>query len=328
MEIESVQTSLRLALETMALACVVQGVWAVELRFPELFHGLSFDLTSPHIPWGKPIHGKRLRLLIIGPRWGMREVVELKERFDAECRVVMLYCKGRHWAHERVPSIWKDAVLNELRRTLRTEYDVLVMGYVPASEFPKDVTELIKQRVRAGVGLVYLWPEHKRNDILLNALRERLPDQPPLEPGFEGEPTPEEESGDEAEDEAHKFLGTGIPFEALREFGIFKRKTDSPKVISIRDAGKGRAVFVNYGMGRYGVGGPGTQFLTPVDPIDLHYECCQSFLIKAILLAGRALPGVLFEDFPPNPLRHGVKVYPEEQRTDSEAHSHALRPFE
>jgi len=289
-----------------------------KLRFPDLFHRLSHELVTPHIPWAKPFAGRKLKAVMIGPRWGHRETVELMERFDIECVPVMLqdaaslWCEGRHWGHEQVPSIWEDAVRKDIQNALEGSYDLIVMGQVPAKQFPPEFIELLLTKVKNGAGLVYLWPNHLSHTKLLNAFREGLSDGPdavvpdaaalsPEGPDGEGDEDDEVDESDFKPDggkgefpKSLEFLTTGVPLEYLPGFGISDRTVDAPKVITVREVGKGRAVCVDYR------GGSGDQYLTPADNVDLRYEYYQSFIIKAILTAARAEPNVVFEEFSPS----------------------------
>jgi len=289
-----------------------------KLRFPDLFHRLSRELVTPHIPWAKPFAGRKLKAVMIGPRWGHRETVELMQRFDIECVPVMLqdagglWCEGRHWGHEKVPSIWEPAVRKNIRDALEGSYDVIVMGRVAAKQLPPEFVELLVRKVRDGAGLVYLWPYHSSHTKLVNAFREGLsggpeaaiPDAAALSPeGTEGADDDDEEidesdfkpDGGKGEfPKSLEFVTTGVPLEALPGFGISDRLTDAPRIITVREVGKGRAVCVEYR------GGSGDHYLTPADAVDLRYEYYQSFIIKAILTAAKAEPTVVFEELPPS----------------------------
>ena len=168
-----------------------------ELRFPELFHHLSRRVVSPHIAWAKPFAGRKLKAVVIGPRWGQRETVELMERFDIDCTAVCLqsdtelYCEGRQWGHEQVKSIWKEAVHARLADALAGPLDVIVLGRVPARKLPAETLEALKTRVRQGAGLVYLWPDHQPHAAFLNVVREGLGEEP--------RPTPPKALRDELE---------------------------------------------------------------------------------------------------------------------------------
>ncbi len=268
-----------------------------ELRFPELFHRLSRNVVSPHIAWARPFAGRKLRAVVIGPRWGQRETVELMERFEIDCTPVCLqsdtevYCEGRHWGHEQVKSIWKEAVLKELADALAGPLDVIVLGRVPARKFPAEVLEAIKTRVQAGAGLVYLWPDHQGHAAFLNVVREGLGEEPRSSaPDASGE-------GLEPLDSLAtmppglRFLTTGVPLEALPGLRVADRAKEIPKLVTVRKVGKGRAVCVAYRGGG--------DLLTPTADVDLHYEYYQSFVIKALLVAAGVEPAAVFERFPP-----------------------------
>ncbi|MGD0094350.1 MAG: hypothetical protein ABSE73_30960, partial [Planctomycetota bacterium] len=269
------------------------------LVFPELFHKLSAQVVTPHIAWAKPWSGKKLRVLVIAPRWGQRETVELMQRFDIDCTPFLVYspeqlfCTANGWGHEKPLSIKKDAVLGALAAALKEDYDVIVIGLTPVKDFPPDAINTLKSKLRAGTGLVYLWPNHLPNAAFNNELRALAL---PSAPGGEAKEAPTELLADKDAEllKRVRFLATGVPFESLAGFRVKDRNKDLPASIGLEQYGKGRVAMIQY----RGDGGYEGHVLTPAEDDDLQYEYCQSFLIKALLWAARQEPAVVFESFP------------------------------
>jgi len=272
------------------------------LTFPELYHKLSTNVVTPHIAWAKPWSGKKLKVLVIAPRWGQRETVELTQRFDINCTPFLVYspeklfCTANGWGHEKPLSIKKDAVLGKLAAALKENYDVIVIGLSPLKEFPPDAIDALKAKLRAGTGLVYLWPNHLPNVVLNNELRSGLkaPGAPGMDPATKDEAKELIEDKDATLRKRLHFVTTGVPFERLAGFRVKDRNKDMPAIVTLQEYGKGRVALVQYRDG----GGYEGHVLTPAEDDDLHYEYCQSFLIKAILWAARQEPAIAFESFP------------------------------
>jgi len=272
------------------------------LVFPELYHKLSTQVVTPHIAWAKPWSGKKLKVLVIAPRWGQRETVELMQRFEIDCTPFLVYspeklfCTAGNWGHEKPLSIKKDAVLAGLAAALKENYDVIVIGLTPLKEFPPDAINTLKSKLREGTGLVCLWPNHLPNAALNNELRggQKAPGAPGMLPAAKEEPAELIEDKDAELRKRLRFLATGVPFECLAGFRVKDRNKDLPALIGLEQYGKGRLAMIQY----RGDGGYEGHVLTPAEDDDLHYEYCQSFLIKAILWAARQEPAVVFESFP------------------------------
>ena len=298
-----------LAVIAASLLLTVQSrVFAVEDEsehvFPALHDALSTNLVTPHIAWGKPSGGRKLKALVIGCRWGQRDTVELMQRCDIECVPVLVASPDvlgltgtGGWGWEKPAAIHREAVVKDFREKLDANYDVIIMGQAAAMDFPTDIVDRIIMKVRQGTGLVYFRPEKKARK-LLDEIR-GTEKAPALTDGLMDGAVGKIELDNPAEKQKAllRYVITGIPFEQLPEFGVRKGKPTVDALLEGYEFGKGRALLVNYGCGLYGVGGPGG-IMTPADSNDLNYEYYMAFVIKAVQWAARQTPPVLFTQFP------------------------------
>ncbi|MFA7373749.1 MAG: hypothetical protein WC074_09380, partial [bacterium] len=82
---------------TRQSALAIEG-WPGEAPGEERHKGMfsvTEEVVTPHIPWAKPLKGKKVKALFIVPRWGSREVVELSQRMSLQYDVVMLAGLGK-----------------------------------------------------------------------------------------------------------------------------------------------------------------------------------------------------------------------------------------
>lgn len=249
-----------------------------QVQMSELYYRLVPTVVTPHIPWAKPYFGEGLRLLVIAPRMTQRETLELAERLDADCQVVMTYIRGaigtpglRAW--ERAKGAYEHEVLAELRRALSEggRYNAILIGLVPLGRLPLDVQYAILKRIADGCGLVVTHAQFGMGGYF-----ERL-----------------YKSG-EKDEEGLRFIATGVPFSALPVLSGHKPE----EVVATRRLKRGRAVFLRY-PGAVGY----AHFLTPNPPpdgpySDLFYEHYMALVIRALLWTARREPQVYFFDLP------------------------------
>ena len=277
-----------------------------ERRFPDKFSKISTDLVTPHIAWAKPLPGGTLKALVIGARWTQRDTVELMERMDVRCTVVLtqspeeLYCRGGGWGHELVPITHKEAVLRDFSEKLRGQYDVIILGQVPVKEVPSEIAEQLLTQVKGGSGLIWFNPPRsakgsadKLSTALLGASpTESLPALPLERPGEAGQQQKADDLLGDPLEQAWRQLGPvvdGVPLHKIGGFGKHDRKYLCD-AITLRQYGKGRVALVRYND--YG------GLLTANDPVDLHYEYQMSLVAKSVLWAARREPATRWAAFP------------------------------
>ena len=247
------------------------------------YYAMQQDPVTPHISWAKPYAGKRLRVLVIGPRWFQRETVELMERLDAECRPFLtfsstdLYNKtppGQGWGWQQSEGNKKEPVLADLHARLAQAWDVILIGHAPTRDFPPDETKALIAQVRAGSGFVWIRGEgdhdNDQDPGLVKALTQQVQAFPP---------------------EAVAALGMGEPWHELGALKISDTGKEWPERVRLSQLDRGRVCVVSYPSQ--------TAILAPATGSDdLAYEYYLALAIKTILWAGQADPDVQFTEFP------------------------------
>ena len=243
---------------------------------PPEFYKLSEELVSWHIPWAKPYAGGKIKTLVIAPRGAQRETIELAQRLDMDYTYVLgLTPKELGWtsasgSYAPAEGISNDEVLVDLRAKLRKDYDLIIVGHLYWSCFPKDVLYTILKKVHDGTGLLYTYSSFGRVDVLNKVLAKGEGKDP------EG------------------FVTTGVPFAALPVFD----EMGSAKVVGLRRFKQGRIVALDYGSRR-----PRFQYLTPFVPddvesyTDLHYEYYMSLVVKSALWAAKRTPALFIRSW-------------------------------
>lgn len=132
------------------------------------------EYITPHIKWAKPDEQGPLKVLFITYRLGMREIVEICQRFDIE-REVFAFERPTVFAGEVSPTQFKifpgtspPDQPKRLREKLALDYDCIVIGNLPWRAFPDWARQTILEKVAAGTGLTgYINDEY---DAALSAI--------------------------------------------------------------------------------------------------------------------------------------------------------------
>ncbi len=297
----------------LALVLAASGAAAAEIpnerRFPEKFLKLSTELVTPHVAWAKPLAGGPIKALVIGARWTQRETVELMERLDVQCTLMLtqnaedLYTKGRFWGHELIAVTHQDAVLRDFKEKLKGNYDVIILGQAPVKDFPPEIVEELLAKVRAGTGIVWfsaripkgrpnVVPDKLTVGLLADSppqpspLQSPAPQSPPVQPRGKQPAEYPVTASDQQQWQRLAAVLNGIPFQKI---GVFPRdyKKNCRDAISLGECGKGRVAMVHY----FDIGGYTGSYcgglLTANDPVDLDYEYQMSFVAKCLLWAAR-----------------------------------------
>ncbi|MFH0963448.1 MAG: beta-galactosidase trimerization domain-containing protein [Planctomycetota bacterium] len=126
------------------------------------------EVTSFHIAWAKPDAAGPVRVLFITYQLGMREIVELCERFDIKREVFAVFsnlAQKSYFSLEDDPQaqprqlapfegIDRASQEKRLREKLGGDYDCIVFGDVDWSCLPDWARKTILDKVAAGTGLV------------------------------------------------------------------------------------------------------------------------------------------------------------------------------
>ena len=117
-------------------------------------------VVSEHVTWAKPAAAGPLRVLFITYRNGLREIVEISERFDLAREVfataTMTDFALPAVAHQDFPLTQTRPEDQEarLRALLGADYDVIVVGNIKWDILPQWARSAILEKVQAGAGLV------------------------------------------------------------------------------------------------------------------------------------------------------------------------------
>ena len=191
-----------------------------------------------------------------------------------------------------------DDIFENLSKSLKSNYDVIVIGGIPWHFFPKNIRASILQKVREGAGLIYIEPNFKKSK---NSAFSPLYS---ISGVIRGIPKPVKES----------FLTTGIPFTMFPASKCNKYKLNGEVLAKVGDYpylasgkyGKGTVVALAYeALAGFRKTGPG---LTPeISPICRkekvtgdYWELYYSMLSKCIVYASRKLPPVTIESINSN----------------------------
>ena len=116
--------------------CLFGGILPTDaaIRYDKRFYEISDEVVSPHIPWGKPLAGGPIRILVIAPRITMREVVEVAQRLDVEHEEVMTWSpsllgsKPNMRMYDQAEGAMEKDVKAELVEKLSRPLDVIFLG--------------------------------------------------------------------------------------------------------------------------------------------------------------------------------------------------------
>ena len=134
---------------------------------------ITLTVPSPHLPWAKPLAAPPLRILFIAPRYTLRDVVELAQRFDIKYDTVGL------WSNDQLEEPGTDPhIAATLDTLLQKPFDVIVAGNFDLALLPENTQQALLQQVSEGTGL-FLTHHRIRND---GPLKDALFDLEPTGP--------------------------------------------------------------------------------------------------------------------------------------------------
>ncbi len=116
---------------------------------------LDLSQVTPHFPWAKPIAGKNIKALVLTPAMGMREIVELAQRFPLDVETVYIN-QGPAFINGDFFGVDMDQKsIQVLRKKLADNYDVIILGGIDVDTyFPGEMSRMLLDKVRGGTGLV------------------------------------------------------------------------------------------------------------------------------------------------------------------------------
>ncbi|MFH0964572.1 MAG: alpha-amylase family protein [Planctomycetota bacterium] len=143
------------------------------------------EVVSDHIAWDKPSLYGPMRVLFITHRNGMREVIEVCERFDIDREVAGVE-KSNRFSSALTPmqtEAWKytdeKSMEGIFRGRLARNYDCIVVAGIEWRILPEWIRAAILGKVKAGAGLVCRL-HGEPDEALKGAMENKLPSAPDL----------------------------------------------------------------------------------------------------------------------------------------------------
>jgi hypothetical protein len=136
------------------------------------YNTVTESYITPHIDWAKPYLDGRPRVLILAPRWGLREAAELMERMDMDARVFAVNSKDALGApsspgeNEVWEGFYFNSRIHEYEKLLKEKWDAVVLaGFnMTALPFIPETSFLLNKVNDEGMGLLIM-PEMLTNNI-------------------------------------------------------------------------------------------------------------------------------------------------------------------
>jgi hypothetical protein len=123
--------------------------WRSDLNFAP-----SDEYVSPHVPYGKPYARGPVRALIAAQACAARGAVELAQRIDLAMDFVAEGPNNLYWRQHPLAAYPGPACGERMAELLKRPHDVIVLGAVPFSAYPRFLRAEILKQVDGGVGLV------------------------------------------------------------------------------------------------------------------------------------------------------------------------------
>ena len=161
MKVSVGKVSTALCISLLLSAPDVPGGAAAGERVPKWIEPTD-ELVTPHITWKKPAAAGPLKVLCITYRMGMREIIELAQRFDLDWSVFATETQDSFVSTD-YQTKWfagtsQEAMETRLREKLARDYDCIVVGNIKWDILPEWARAAIIAKVDAGTGLAgYLW---------------------------------------------------------------------------------------------------------------------------------------------------------------------------
>ncbi len=251
----------------------------------------SEEIVTPHVKWAKPLAGGPLKALILCDWMCGREVVELAQRLEMDYIAPTIsnpnylgYTSGMFGADLTI-----EQVMDNLRKHLEQDFDVIMIGGLRADIFADDVIDMMLEKVRGGTGLVWANP---------SKAPERLWEALPFNDMASGSKPVAQWRAEEAH-----WLTAGIPWEAMpptttscyNEGGTVLARADNYPLLAVNDYGQGRTVGLAYntswqGPGSYSNGMTPWILFAPTRFAYWEYYHC--LLAKSMMWAGQREPQV------------------------------------
>ncbi len=225
---------------------------------------VSTEVQTPHWAFGKPLW-RELKLAVLAPALAQRETAELAQRLSCAPTAIMTHTAtvlgATGFAYGALSLEQAGAMA---RAKLAAGYDCLLIGRQKWGSLPEDVRTTVLEKVRGGMGLVYVQPVGEPTVDL-------------LKPDARVTPAP------------GSFCG--LPLTALPAFAQLGTEEQAlAKTVSTWALGKGRLAVIDYGA----LAPSGHHYLTPPTYRHQggfrHYDYYQALLAKAVVWAAETQP--------------------------------------
>lgn len=117
---------------------------------------MSGSVSTPHVPWARPLPGKAPQVLGLIDSFSARELAELQQRLDIEYTPV-IFCQDF-----ALPDYYmqynKDDSNVWLKETLKNDYDLILIGGIAWNHINAENQKSIVAKVEGGCNLVYVYP--------------------------------------------------------------------------------------------------------------------------------------------------------------------------
>ncbi|MDQ0291359.1 hypothetical protein J3R75_003466 [Oligosphaera ethanolica] len=133
---------------------------------------LTDSVPSRHTAWARPYTGGKLRALLLVDILHQREVVELSQRLDMECRVIRISMNENimKWGMCDRYNVFSYADANlSLKKELATPYDVIVVSGGLWKHLDAGNTATLLSQLARGTGLVLIEPGALPADVMTAA---------------------------------------------------------------------------------------------------------------------------------------------------------------
>ena len=121
--------------------------------------------VTPHIQWAKPLAGGKIKTLALMSFPTSRDIVEIAQRADLDWEFV-----GTRSNNSKSLDVH---VVRKLDNALERPHDVMLIGSTRWVTLPAEIQKKILQKVRGGMGLLYIQPRFTSDNIdaVINSLK-------------------------------------------------------------------------------------------------------------------------------------------------------------
>lgn len=122
------------------------------------YNTVTESYATPHIAWAKPYLDGRPRVLILAPRWGMRETVELMERMDMDAMVFAVDSKDALGANGVWEGFSYNSRIQKYETLLQEKWDAIILAGFGINILPAipEISYLLNKVHDEGTGLLVM----------------------------------------------------------------------------------------------------------------------------------------------------------------------------